>query len=98
MTRRGADELPPVSVIVPARDAEATLLAALASILGYELDWRPMLDRDGRKNTITRAWVPHRARRAGGSAADYGASRWVPLHALRPAHPVKSRDRAGAGP
>ena len=65
MTRCGT-ALPPVSVIVPARDAEATAPAAPESILGYELDGRPILDRDGRKITITRSRALHRARRAGG--------------------------------
>ena len=52
---------------------------------------------DGATASVTRAWALHRARRAGGSAADYGAVRRIPAarFALRRALPAARRARGG---
>ena len=82
----------------PAPRSVPGALNRLEAALGDAATARVIPDHDGRTITMTRAWALHRARRAGGSPAHYGDTRSLPLRVLRPARPVRSRGRAGAGP
>ena len=52
---------------------------------------------DGAQASIARAWALHRARRAGGSAADYGAARSIPAARLALGRALPVVGRAGRG-
>ena len=73
----------PLHIALPARAVTGPgLPARLAAALGDAASASAVLE-DGREVSIARAWVLHRARRAGGSPADYGDVRRLPARALR---------------
>ena len=73
----------PIHVVLPAGAVTGPgLPARLAAALGDAAAANAVLE-DGGEVSITCAWALHRARRAGGSAADYGDVRRLPARALR---------------
>lgn len=81
----------PLHVLVPAgARIGSDALTRLEAALGDAVAARVTVESEGREITITRAWALHRARRAGGSAADYGDTRNLPDRVLRSARPVKA--------
>ena len=89
----------PLHVRVPAGAVIGPdVLNRLEAALGDAVAARATLDRRGREITITRGWALHRARRAGGAAADYGDARSLPARALRPARPAGPGARSRTGP
>ena len=83
--RAALDEFPasPFHVIVPAgADFGPRLVRRLREALGDAVAASARLG-DGAAVSITRAWALHRARRAGGTAADYGDVRALPPRVLR---------------
>ena len=73
-------------------------LRRLEAALGEAVTARVPLHGNPRQVTITRAWAIHRARRAGGTAADYGDARTLPERLLRPARPPWPGRRTAARP
>ena len=85
----------PLHLALPARAVTGPgLPARLAAALGDAASARAVLE-DGTEVSIARAWVLHRVRRAGGSAADYGEVRRLPARVLRGGG-GGARRRAGA--
>ena len=85
----------PLHIALPARAVTGPgLPARLAAALGDAAAANAVLE-DGGEVSIARAWALHRARRAGGSAADYGYVRRLPAWALRSGG-VRARRPAGA--
>ena len=73
----------PLHIALPATAVTGPgLPARLAAALGDAASASAVLE-DGTEVSIARAWVLHRARRAGGSAADYGDVRRLPARVLR---------------
>ena len=70
------------------------LLRGLRSALGDAATATAVLG-DGAQASITRAWALHRARRAGGSAADYGEARRIPPARLALGRALPVARRAG---
>ena len=87
----------PLRIVVPARAVTGPGLAArLAAALGDAAVASAVLE-DGAEVSIARAWALNRARRAGGSAADYGDVRGLAARALRGGG-VRAQRLAGARP
>ncbi len=87
----------PLHVLAPA-DANigADTLQRLEKALGDAVTAKVALPGGAGQVTITRAWAIHRARRAGGAAANYGDSRTLPARLLRsPRKPLTGRLTAG---
>ena len=70
------------------------LLRGLRSALGDAATATAVLG-DGAQASITRAWALHRARRAGGSAADYGEARRIGAARLALGRALPAAGRAG---
>ena len=87
----------PLHIVVPAWAVTGPGLAArLAAALGDAAVASAVLE-DGAEVSIARAWALNRARRAGGSAADYGDVRGLAARALRGGG-VRAQRLAGARP
>ena len=87
----------PLRIVVPARAVTGPgLPARLAAALGDAAVASAVLE-DGAEVSIARAWALNRARRAGGSAADYGDVRGLAARALRGGG-VRAQRLAGARP
>ena len=90
----------PLHVLMPAATTLGPgALDRLESALGEAVTARVNPDGGAGPVTIARAWALHRARRAGGTAADYGDARTLPARLLRPtrrAAPRKTAARSAA--
>ena len=91
----------PLHVLAPAAAALGpAALRRLESALGDAVT--AGADLDGGRISITRAWALHRARRCGGTAADYGDARVLSARLLRAARGTAvrttSHPEAAAGP
>ena len=86
----------PLHVRTPAvATVDPLVLDRLESALGDAVTATADLGGNGGRITIARAWALHRARRTGGTAADYGDTRTLPARALRPARTNAARRAAG---
>ncbi len=84
--RSALDEFPasPFHIAIPAGVAfRRGVVHRLRAALGDAVTAAAALP-DGSEASITRAWALHRARRAGGSLADFGDARTIPLKRLKP--------------
>ena len=82
----------PLHVIVPAAVTLApAALERLESALGDAVTAGVDVNGGAGRITITRAWALHRARRTGGTSADYGDARTLPARLLRPARKAAAR-------
>ncbi len=79
---------------MPYRGPDRGLVRGLRSALGDAASATAALG-DGAQVTIARAWALHRARRAGGSAADYGAARRIRAARLAPGRALPGARRSG---
>ena len=90
-TRSALDEFPTSSfhIVLPATVFARDLVRRLRAKLGDRVTATSTL-ADQSQVSITRTWALHRARRAGGSPADFGEARTIPAKALqtRSAGPV----------
>ena len=93
----GAFPASPLHIALPAKAVTGPgIPARLATALGDAAVASTVLD-DGAEVSIARAWALNRARRAGGSAADYGDVRRLPARVLRGGE-VRAPRLAGARP
>ena len=85
----------PFHIALPAGAGPAPgLVRGLRSALGDAATATAVLG-DGAQVSVARAWVLHRARRAGGSAADYGEARRIPAARLELGRALPVARRAG---
>ena len=83
-TRSALDEFPSSSfhIVLPATVFARDLVRRLRAKLGDRVTATSTL-ADQSQVSITRTWALHRARRAGGSPADFGEARTIPAKALQ---------------